>query len=82
MGKVLLRLLAVFSEYERDLIKERTISGMRRAKAEGKSIGRPRVAFDIAEVLSVVARALADAGCPRLVTNRPGSIIRALGGTP
>jgi len=35
-------MLAVFAEFERDLIRERVIAGLRRAKALGKRIGRRR----------------------------------------
>jgi DNA invertase Pin-like site-specific DNA recombinase len=40
-GKMLFRMLAVFAEFERDLIIERTKSGVERARREGKQIGRP-----------------------------------------
>jgi DNA invertase Pin-like site-specific DNA recombinase len=41
-GKMLSRILAVFAEFERDLIVERTKSGVDRARREGKQIGRPQ----------------------------------------
>jgi DNA invertase Pin-like site-specific DNA recombinase len=40
-GKLMLTLMAGFSQFERDLIKERTKSGMAAAKARGKHVGRP-----------------------------------------
>lgn len=40
-GKLMLTMLAGFSEFERDLIAERTKSGMASAKARGKHVGRP-----------------------------------------
>lgn len=40
-GKLLLGILAVLAEFERDQIRERTRDGMERARAEGKRIGRP-----------------------------------------
>lgn len=42
MGKMMTVILSAFAEMERDLISQRTIEGMKRAKAEGKHIGRPR----------------------------------------
>lgn len=36
-------MIAIFAEFERDLIRERTIEGMRAAKSRGKNIGRPRI---------------------------------------
>ncbi len=40
-GKLLLSMLAAVAEMERDLLVERTQAGLARAKAEGKSLGRP-----------------------------------------
>ena len=39
-GKMMFQLLSVFSEFERSMIRERVIAGQKRAKAEGKHIGR------------------------------------------
>jgi putative DNA-invertase from lambdoid prophage Rac len=40
-GKLLLTMLSAVAEMERDLLVERTQSGLARAKAEGKTLGRP-----------------------------------------
>jgi putative DNA-invertase from lambdoid prophage Rac len=40
-GKLMLAMLAAVAEMERDLIVERTHAGLARAKAEGKTLGRP-----------------------------------------
>lgn len=40
-GKLLLSMLAAVAEMERDLLVERTQAGLVRAKAEGKTLGRP-----------------------------------------
>ena len=40
-GKLLLMMLSAVAEMERDLLVERTQAGLARAKAEGKSLGRP-----------------------------------------
>lgn len=40
-GKMLLTMLAAVAEMERDLLVERTQSGLERAKSEGKTLGRP-----------------------------------------
>ena len=42
-GKLMLTMLAAVAEMERDLLVERTQSGLARAKAEGKTLGRPTV---------------------------------------
>ena len=40
-GKMMLTMLAAVAEMERDLLVERTQSGLARAKSEGKMLGRP-----------------------------------------
>jgi DNA invertase Pin-like site-specific DNA recombinase len=40
-GKLMLTMLAAVATMERDLLVERTQSGLARAKAEGKTLGRP-----------------------------------------
>src|SRR5215510_143051 len=42
-GKDLFQMLGVFAEFERAMIVERVHAGLRRAKAQGKTLGRPRV---------------------------------------
>lgn len=42
MGKAMLTIISAFAQLERDLIRERTIAGLQRAKAQGKKLGRPR----------------------------------------
>ena len=45
-GKMMLTMLAAVAEMERDLLVERTQSGLARAKAEGKTLGRPTSTTD------------------------------------
>ena len=42
-GKLMFQILGAFAEYERDIIKDRTKAGLRRAKREGKKLGRPKI---------------------------------------
>ena len=42
MGKAMLTIMSAFAQLERDLIRERTLAGLARAKAQGKKLGRPR----------------------------------------
>lgn len=48
-GRMLAGLFSVLAEYELSLIKERTCSGMRAAKARGKQIGNRMQFFDVEE---------------------------------
>jgi DNA invertase Pin-like site-specific DNA recombinase len=40
-------MLGVFAEFERSIIQERVRAGLGRAKAEGKRLGRPRIAPEL-----------------------------------
>lgn len=46
MTKGMLMMWGVFSEMEKDMISQRVKSGMKNAKAKGKTIGRPTVTLD------------------------------------
>jgi DNA invertase Pin-like site-specific DNA recombinase len=46
-GKAMFQMLGVFAEFERSIIQERVRAGLRRAKAEGKQLGRPRIAPEL-----------------------------------
>lgn len=46
MGKMVFTLIASVAEFEREIIRERIYAGLRRAKAQGKTLGRPRVGID------------------------------------
>jgi DNA invertase Pin-like site-specific DNA recombinase len=42
MGKAMLTIISAFAQLERDIIRERTLAGLKRARAQGKTLGRPR----------------------------------------
>lgn len=46
-GKLLLHMVAAMGQFERDLLIERTRSGIAAAKRRGKHCGRPRARFDL-----------------------------------
>jgi DNA invertase Pin-like site-specific DNA recombinase len=41
MGRLVFQVIGAFGEFERSMIRERVVAGMRRAVAAGKRIGRP-----------------------------------------
>jgi putative DNA-invertase from lambdoid prophage Rac len=45
-GKLHFQILSAFAEFEREMIRERTIEGIRRAKMQGKIAGRPKGSRD------------------------------------
>ncbi len=45
-GRLLRNIFASVAEYEREMIRERVIAGLRKAKASGKRLGRPRAVLN------------------------------------
>lgn len=45
-GKLLFTLMSALAQFERDLISERTIEGLKAARARGRMGGRPRINDD------------------------------------
>lgn len=41
MGRAMLTIISAFAQLERDIIRERTIAGLERVRAQGKKLGRP-----------------------------------------
>ena len=56
-GKMTMGVIAAVAEFERDLLVERTQSGLARAKKEGKTLGRPQKA-SASDVLALKAQGL------------------------
>jgi DNA invertase Pin-like site-specific DNA recombinase len=42
-GKAMFQMMGVFAEFERAMIRERVQAGLARARAQGKTLGRPRL---------------------------------------
>ena len=51
MSRFMLHIFGAFAEFEREMIRERTICGVRAAKAKGKRLGRPKRVFRRDEVV-------------------------------
>jgi len=45
-GKLHFQILSAFAEFERELIRERTIEGLKRTKLQGTKLGRPKGSKD------------------------------------
>ena len=52
-GRLMFQLLGAFSEFERNLIRERVVSGLNHAKAKGKILGRPKKSIDVGKVIAL-----------------------------
>jgi putative DNA-invertase from lambdoid prophage Rac len=53
-GKMTVTVLAAVAQFERDLLVERTQAGLQRAKAEGKTLGRPAT-IDTEKTAAIIA---------------------------
>lgn len=51
LGRAIVVIIGAIAELERNLIVERVRAGMRRARLEGRHIGRPSLSFDRAAIL-------------------------------
>ena len=46
MGEMMFQFVGILSSWEREMIRERIIAGLERAKSEGKTLGRRKVTND------------------------------------
>ena len=46
MGEIMFQFVGILSSWEREMIRERTLAGLERAKSEGKTLGRKKVTDD------------------------------------
>ena len=56
LGRAVMTIVGAIAELERSLIRERVCAGLRRAKLEGRHIGRPRLILDEERILGDRAR--------------------------
>ncbi len=54
-GRLLFHVLAAISEFERDLIRDRVMAGLARARANGVRLGPPRVQVDVRKAVALLA---------------------------
>lgn len=80
-GKMTMGVLGAVAEFERDLLIERTNAGISRARAEGKTFGRPPALSEAqrAEVLARLASGASVAGLARDFKTTRQSIMRVRG---
>jgi DNA invertase Pin-like site-specific DNA recombinase len=78
-GRLLFHMLAAIAEFERDLIRDRVMAGLRRAKAQGRHLGRPRRHhIDLAAARALVAEGLSLRAIARRLHAHPMMVRRAL----
>jgi len=66
-GKAMFQMMGVFAEFERGIIQERIKAGLARAKAQGRSLGRPRTSK--ATEAAIVAARETGAGIHKIARN-------------
>jgi DNA invertase Pin-like site-specific DNA recombinase len=71
-------IVATLAKQERCRISERTIAGLKRARREGKILGRPRVDVDLAKVRKLQAEGMGLRGIAEKTGWSLSSIMRAL----
>jgi len=78
-GKAMAGMLSVFSEFERDMLKERIKAGIAQAKKKGRPHGRPRTALRHKEkIKSLYADGMTKAAIARKLKIGRTSVIRIL----
>src|SRR5438128_10879836 len=76
LGQAVFTIIAAIAQLERSLIVERVKAGLRRARAEGKRLGRPRLRVDHRRLESVVSRRLPVRIAARELGISPSSYLR------
>jgi len=56
-GKALFQMMGVFAEFERAIIQERVCAGLAKARAQGKRLGRPKVAPSVERAIQAARAA-------------------------
>lgn len=78
-GRLLFHVLAAIAEFERDLIRDRVIAGLRRAKAQGRRLGRPRkYIVDVGRAQRLLETGMSMRAVGRALRIHPTLITRAL----
>ena len=79
MGKAMFVIISAIAELERDLIRERVRAGIARARAKGKTLGRPaRVAIDHGKVAELLAQGMSGRAIARELGAPPTSVRRVI----
>jgi len=78
IGEAMFTIIAALGKLERDVIRERIHAGLRRAKANGTKLGRPRTTVDMSRVLALKAQGRSMRAISRTLGLSAMTISRAL----
>ena len=85
-GRAMFQMLGVFAEFERAIIRERVMTGLARARAEGKQLGRRPVeqskAKKVKQALALRSRGIGIRRIAREVGLGVGTVIRLVDQAP
>ncbi|MGI9089748.1 MAG: recombinase family protein [Gemmatimonadaceae bacterium] len=82
-GRAMAAMVAVFAQFEREILKERVKAGIAQARAKGKAMGRPKTAALQAEqVRALYAQGVSQAAIARRLGVGRTSVRRLLAQTP
>ena len=76
LGQAVFTIIAAIAQLERSLIVERVKAGLRRARAEGKRLGRPRLQVSERQLRIVVNQKLPVRAASKLLGVSPSSYLR------
>ena len=78
LGQAVFTIIAAIAQLERSLIAERVRAGLRRAKADGKRLGRPPLQIDPHALATVARRRLSVRAAAKELGISPSSYLRLL----
>ena len=82
LGSAIFTIISAVAQLERDIIAERVKAGLRRARANGKQLGRPRVAVDTDRIAALRAQGRSWIEISRELGIGKGTAQRALSARP
>jgi len=78
-GKLMFHVLGAVAEFERDLIRDRVIAGIHRARAQGRRLGRPRKHhIDVGQAKHLLERGMSMRAAAKAMGLHPMLVKRAL----
>jgi DNA invertase Pin-like site-specific DNA recombinase len=79
-GRMLFQVIGAMAEFEREIIRERVVAGIERAKRRGHRLGRPRVAVDVVGALALRASGMSFREIASRMGVSVGKVHQAIGG--
>jgi DNA invertase Pin-like site-specific DNA recombinase len=73
-GRMFTHMLGVLAEYERELIRERTVAGLQEARRRGVKLGRRPVTFDVTRARELRSTGISYAAIAKLLGISTGTV--------